>query len=280
MIYNRRGEDLCIKGEHPFIKITPLPIYNYIWGQSLVQNLMGLQDWRDQHNTRIDTIFRRKMRPSRTFTGPWVGLTDEKMAALDREGGFFHSVQPTAKVDSYAPEVDISQAMAYLSMLDDYFYEMAGLPNILRGKGEVGIRAGGHAEIMQQIGSSRIKKMALVLEDSCEKLATLMFKMQRVHDEEVYLDEEQKEFLLAQIDDRFQVKVSGHSLSPVFVEDTKAQADKMLAMKEIDRRSHLQLTQPPMAEMLEERLKKIEEGESKAAQTEMGLKLLKAAPKK
>src|SRR5262249_6507106 len=131
ILYDRPGADFFLKGEHPFIKITPIPLENYFWGFSMVQSLIGLQDWRDKHMSRIDTIFKRILRPSRVFTGPWAGLTDEKMAALDREGGFFNSAMPNAKVDTYKPEVDLNSAMQYIHEIDTMFNEMAGLANIL-----------------------------------------------------------------------------------------------------------------------------------------------------
>ncbi len=279
MIYDRPGAKLCTKGEHPFIKITPLRLYNYIWGQSMVQNLVGLQDWRDQQMGRINTVFNRKLRPSRMFTGPWTGLTDEKMAALDRPGGFFSSTQPTAKVETYAPDVDITQAMGYVHEIDNMFNEMAGLANILRAEGDEGVRSMQHAQVLARMGSSRVKQIALALENPAEKLATLMMKIQRDNDKNVYLDDEEKEFLLSQVNPDFNVKVSGHSLSPVFVEDMKQLVQQMLANKVIDRKSFLDLLQPPMTEMLEERLKKIEEGEAKEAKAKMGLEVVKVASK-
>ena len=165
IIFDRPGATVFLKGEHPFIKITPIPIYNYFWGRSMVQDLHGLQDWRDRHMTRIDTIFRRILRPSRVFTGPWSGISDERMVALDREGGTFNSPNPTAKVDTYKPEVDLAQAMAYIDKIDSMFNEAAGLANILRAEGDEGVRSMQHAQVLARMASSRVKKKALVVED-------------------------------------------------------------------------------------------------------------------
>lgn len=279
MIYNDPGAKLHIKGEHPFIKVTPLTIYNYFWGQSMVQSLMGLQDWRDKHMSRIDTIFRRKLRPSRIFTGPWAGITDERMVALDREGGYFNSVQPTAKVDTYTPDIDMNTCWQYIHEIDDMFNEMAGLANILRAEGDEGVRSMQHAQVLARMGSSRVKKKALVLENPAEALATMMMKLNRLHDKTKYLDENGKEFLLSQVDADFIVKVSGHSLSPVFIEDAKFIIQNMLANRIIDRKTYIELSQPPMAEMLEKRLEKIEEADAKAAQLQTGMETLKIASK-
>jgi hypothetical protein len=278
VIFDRPGEKLCTKGEHPFTKVTPFGLPDYFWGLSLVQNLLGLQDWHESHLERVDTVFRRILRPSRIFTGPWTGLTDERMLALDKEGGHFQSAMPNAKVDTYKPEVDMAMALNYLHEIDQMFNEMAGIGgNIMRAEGDEGVRSMQHAQILQRMGSSRIKKTAMTIEAPAERQATLMMKIQRDHDKEKYLDDNQKEFLLAQASGNFTIKVTGHSLSPVFVEDTKAEAKQLVAMKAMDRKRYLQQTNPPMEDELERDLEtKIEPAEAQQAKVQMGLQLMKA----
>lgn len=281
VIFDRPGAELCLKGEHPFTKISPFPLPNYFWSLSMVQNLIGLQDWRDMHSSRVDSVFRRILRPSRVFTGPgWTGLSDEKMLSLDKEGGFFNSNVPGSKVDTYKPEVDLGQALAYLHDIDQKFDEMAGVgANLLRGVGDEGVRSMQHAQVLSRMGSARIKKAALKLEDPAEKMITNMLKIQREHDKNTYLDDEGREFKLAQCTSNFSIKVSGHSLSPVFIEDTKMQAEKLVGMQAMTRKRYLQQVKPPMQEELQRDLKKIEEGEAKEKQAKMGIEMVKAAAK-
>ncbi len=278
VIFDRPGGDLCHKSEHPFTKITPYEIENYFWGRSMVQDLMGLQDWHEGHTQRIDDVFRKQLRPPRAMTGPgWGNLTDERMLALDRPGGFINSNVPGAKVDFYPPSVDIAQALAYLKDIDAKFDEMAGIGgNIMRAQGDEGVRSMQHAQVLARMGSAPIKKTALAIEDPAEKQITLMMKMQQDHDKAKYLDDDNKEFLLSQVTDNYSIKVSGHSLSPVFVEDTKAEAKALVGMKAMTRKRYLQQTQPPMEQELERDLEKIEEGEAKQAQVKAGLELVKA----
>src|SRR5512135_185336 len=280
VILDRPGAQLCTKGEHPFIKVTPFPLPDYFWGLSLVQNLIGLQDWHEGHMQRIDTVFRRILRPSRIFTGPWTGLTDERMLALDREGGHFNSSMPNAKVETYRPEVDMNMALAYLQKISDMFNEMAGIGgNIMRAEGDEGVRSMQHAQVLARMGSSRLKQTALLLERPAEQLATLEMKMQMDHDKRKYMDENGKEFLLSQASDDFTIKVSGHSLSPVFIEDTKTEAKQLVAMKAMTRKRYLQETQPPMEQELENDLEKIEASEAEQAKAKMGIELIKASGK-
>jgi hypothetical protein len=140
------------------------------------------------------------------------------------------------------------------------------------------VRSMQHAQVLQRMGSARIKKTALAIEDSAERLMTLMMKMQREHDDHKYLDDQQKEFLLSQVDKNFSIKVSGHSLSPVFVEDTKIEAKALVGMKAMTRERYIDETKPPMAEELKHDLEtKIEPGEAQAAKVQQGLQLLKVA---
>lgn len=279
VIFDRPGKGLCLKGEHPFTKITPFPLPDYFWGMSLVQGLCSLQDWHDGHLKRVDAVFRRKMRPSRTFTGPgWANLTDEKMLALDREGGFITSSVPGAKADTYSPDVSIQDALAYLHELDSYFNEYAALAgNIMRAQGDEGVRSMEHAQVLARMGSSRMKKTALRIEAPAERQATLMMKMEREHDQTKYLDDDQHEFLLSQVTENFRVKVSGHSLSPVFIEDTKAEAKFLLANKGMTREAYIEETNPPMKEELLRDVEKIEKAEGEQAKVAMGIQLMKAA---
>ena len=280
VIFDRKGADLCTKGEHPFVKVSPFPLPDYFWGMSLTQALTALQDWHDSHLQRVDTVFRRKLRPSRAFTGPgWGQLTGEKMLALDREGGFITSSVPGAKADTYVPEIPMQEVILWLHEIDNMFNEAAGLgANIMRAEGDEGVRSMQHAQVLQRMGSARIKKTALIVEDPAEKLATLMMKMQREHDKHKYLDDAGHEFLLSQVDPNFQIKVSGHSLSPVFVEDTKQEAKALVGMKAMTRDRYVDETKPPMAEELKHDLKtKIEPSEAQQAKVQQGLALMKVA---
>jgi len=280
VIFDRKGKELCTEGEHPFTKVTPFSLPDYFWGQSLCQSLLGLQDWHDGHLKRVDVVFRRKLRPSRAITGPgWGQLTEEKLLALDREGGSIASQVPGAKVDTYTPEMTMQESKLWLDYISEMLNETAGLgANVLRAQGDEGVRSMQHAQVLQRMGSSRIKKTALAVEDAAERLATLMMKMQREHDKHKYLDDTGKEFLLSQVDKNFSIKVSGHSLSPVFVEDTKTEAKALVGMKAMTRERYIDETKPPMSEELKHDLEtKIEPSEAKNAQVQQGLAMLKLA---
>jgi len=111
-----------------------------------------------------------------------------------------------------------------------------------------------------QVGSalSDGKKRALIVEDSLEKVATLYLKLMKVYDDTHYKDTDDKEFIAEQFTDDFIVKVDAHSNSPIFTEDLKQLAFNLFKAQAIDKESLLDLLEPPMKQLLKDKLKKNE----------------------
>ena len=66
-------------------------------------------------------------------------------------------------------------------------------------------------------------------------------------------------FIAEQFTRDYAVKVDAHSNSPIFMEDMRNLAFNLLKAGAIDKESLLDLLEPPMKQLLKERLKKIEE---------------------
>jgi hypothetical protein len=146
-----------------------------------------------------------------------------------------------------------------LKEIDAMFEEASGISNVLSGRGEQGVRSAGHASQLARLGSSRAKKRALVVEDSLEKLATLYLKLIQVYEPEALLDTEGNKFIPEQFTKDYVVKVDAHSNSPIFMEDARSLAFNLFKAQAIDKESLIELLDPPMKQMLKERLKKMEE---------------------
>jgi len=185
--------------------------------------------------------------------------------ALDTPGGLINTDMPGAKMDEHSPEIPADlykEVHEILTMFED----VIGLTNINQGRGEAGVRSQGHAAQLSRLGSSRIKKRALVIEDSLEKLATLYIQIKRRYDKRRMRATEGEEFIAAQFTEDFIAKVDAHSNSPIFMEDQTALAFKLFEVKAIDRDELLDLVEVPMRELLKEKLKsKIEPAEAQAA---------------
>ena len=91
--------------------------------------------------------------------------------------------------------------------------------------------------------------------------------------------EKPKTFILQQMDADVVVAVDGHSNSPLFVEDFKSDAAFMLENKIIDRESYIEMTSPPMKDVLLRRLKLMEQREEAARKEQMQAEAAKNASK-
>jgi hypothetical protein len=257
IIYDRSGESMFLKGECPFVQICPNPLYDYYWGASECQKLVLLQQLRNQRMAEILELLSKQVNPPTALSG-FMGILDEKNFALNRPGGLLASDMPNAKVDRMAPNMP-PDLFEVIHEIDSMFAEVSGISNVLEGKGEVGVRSAGHASQLARLGSSRAKKRALIVEDSLEKVATLYLKLIQAYDPTHYHDVNNQPFIANQFTKDFVVKVDAHSNSPIFTEDLKDLAFSLFKAEAIDREDLLDLLEPPMKQLLKDKLKKREE---------------------
>jgi len=257
IIYDRSGESMFLKGELPFIQICPNPLYDYYWGASEVQRLVYLQQLRNKRMTEILDLLSKQVSPPTALIG-FTGILDEKNFALNRAGGLLATDTPNAKVEKLAPTIP-PDLFREIGEVDLMFEEASGIVSVLQGRGEAGVRSSGHASQLARLGSSRAKKRALVIEDSLEKMATLYLKCMQVYDNTHYTDAHGLKFIADQFTRDFVVKVDAHSNSPIFMEDSRKMAFELFQAGVIDKESLLDMIEPPMKQLLLERLKKAEE---------------------
>jgi hypothetical protein len=255
-IYDRPGASMFLKGELPFVQICPNPQYDYYWGQSEVQRLIFLQQLRNNRMTEILDLLSKQVNPPTALTG-FTGILDEKNFALNRAGGLLASDMPNAKAERLAPDMP-SSLFEVIHEVDAMFSEASGISSVLQGKGESGVRSSGHASQLARLGSSRAKKRALIVEDSLEKVATLYLKLMQAYDKTHFKDEEGHPFIPEQFTKDYVVKVDAHSNSPIFTEDLRQLAFNLFKAKAIDTESLLDLLEPPMKQLLKDKLKKKE----------------------
>lgn len=257
VIYDRPGESVFLKGECPFVQICPNPLYDYYWGQSEVQRLVFLQQLRNKRMTEILDILAKQVNPPTALIG-FSGILDEKNFALNRAGGLLASDLPNAKVERVAPQMP-QQLFEVIHEVDAMFAEASGISSVLSGRGEQGVRSAGHASQLARLGSSRAKKRAIIVEDALEKIATLYLKMMRVYDNTHLKDVDNVPFIASQFTEDFVVKVDAHSNSPIFTEDLRQLAFNLFKAQAIDREGLIDLLEPPMKQLLKEKLKSNEE---------------------
>ena len=105
-----------------------------------------------------------------------------------------------------------------------------------------------------------------MVEDSLEKVATLYMKLIQAYDDTKLLDTEGVPFLAEQFTKDFVVKVDAHSNSPIFMEDLRSLAFNLFKAQAIDKESLIDLLEPPMKQLIKERLKKQERAQAQQPQ--------------
>ncbi len=270
---NHPGEPpgMWMKGEHQFIQFCPEPKYDYAWGFSQIDRLMDLQDWRTRRMREISDVLSRNTYPPKISFGV-PGIQDEKAYALGLAKSYFAVADPMGKIEEW--KTDLPQDLFIeIREIDAMFDEALGLPKILQGEGTPGVRSRGHAETLGRYASGRARSRSQYVESAVERLVNLMLQGMRVHDATHLPADDGTKFIVGQFDKVAVAKVDAHSSSPVFVEELDRTANELFEAGAIDRRTLLELRQPPMLDMLLERLKDIEEKEAKNAQMQMEFEL-------
>ena len=267
LVYDRPLEHMFLKNDPPFVQVTPIPAYDYFWGFSEVERLVPLQILMNNRWDELSHMMAKQARPPKNFSG-FEGITDEIALAFDRPDGYVNSPMPNSKVEEMSPSIpaDLFKDIEYINSM---FEDTSGINNVMSGKGESGVRSSGHASQLARLGSSRVKKRAMIVEDSLEKLATMYSKIKKKYDTRRYKEEGSHglEFIADQFTSDFVVKVDGHSNSPIFVEDQTQIAFELLKVGAITKERLLELVSVPMREQLindvREKIEPAEEAKAK-----------------
>lgn len=236
-------------GEHPFIKYCPNPIYNYFYGVSEVYFYIQLQKANEDRLAGIQKILRKQEDPPTAVEGMMGTMAPDLLEALRRPGGIAPIASPTAKVHQLPPTVG-QDLWHDLSVNQEMFAELGGIPPLLKGHGESGVRSAGQAQKLMDAGASRIKKCALHLEDSIERHVNLRTKLIQKYDDTkinfVDLEGNMEQFVPEQFSVPFIVKITSHSASPIFIESLKDDAAFLFDKGIIDGNMLAEIIQFPM----------------------------------
>ncbi|HEX8783331.1 MAG TPA: hypothetical protein VF764_08170 [Steroidobacteraceae bacterium] len=260
-LYDRPASDVShVKGEPPFGVIRAgYSLYDYFWGESFVTKLTWLQDWRTRRVMEVNKILSRQADPPVLFTG-MGGISEEKAATFRAAGGLFSNPNPAGKAEFLPPTMP-QDIFVELNQIDKWFEDTAGLGHILQGQGESGVRSKGQADLMARLGSARPKDRATAVEESAEAIARLILLTVQDHSDQrfqIVVEGKPLTFTAEQFTKDYEVKVDGHSSSPIFMEDIKHTAVTLFESHAIDRETLLDMFDPPNLQELKSRLRKIE----------------------
>lgn len=239
--------------EHPFVKVCSHKVPGYFWGRSEIQNIWPNQKMLSARIGNIDTIFNQQAKPSRSIIGA-PGITDEKARALLAPGGVLTESSPTAKIETYKPEMP-QGALEYLEYLERCFDESAGFTAMTNGQGEQGVRAGVHAQTLMRTSTPRLRDRALIVEKQAAAFGDMCLKMLRAKDASVLTSDDGKAFTLDQLPEDASVVVDSHTSSPAFSGDNEQLAFALAKAGAMDPQSLIEAVHPPREDVLIQRLK-------------------------
>ena len=233
--------------EHPFVQVCPNPMSDYFWGVSETSRLKELQDYRNRRMDQIQQLMERQVKPALAYSGQ--GIPEEKLWGFGTPGSTL-SMNMGEKLEPYAPQIP-QDVWNDIHENDQAFMEASGISNIMSGRGDSGVRSKGQTSELARLGSARIKARGLRVEVALEKSAHLLAKCMVMDDDApmtAHVNGKRVELIPAQMSDDFSIKVDAHSNSPIFVEDTKQDAELLMKTQVITPERFIELINPPMKE--------------------------------
>lgn len=239
--------------DHPYVTVTPYTKYNYFWGISHLDGLVPLQDWMTERLDQIADILEKQAYPARVGSG-FSGLTDEKMEAFGGADSFLFDQLPQAQVKELTPNMP-PDLFADYSSINAMFLEKSGLTDIITGKGEAGMRTRGQQAAAQKTGAGRIKRTALKLERSLERMGDISLKLKMKNDDRHIVPDKDEQgqahpFIAGLVASEVKIRVEGHMHSPLFGDESREMAVLLKKAQAIDNETFARMLRPPNLEAI------------------------------
>ena len=203
----------------PYGLIQPNVVRGYVWGRSELVDLMELQKMLSTHLDDIKRIFGQQFDKLLAFMGG-DGIDDELYSQFRSQG--FVNLGPGGDVKDLTPAMP-ANSLEFVEMILSLMERVSGFSNIMSGRGDSGVRAGNHADMLMRTASPRLRDRSLRVERQVAKLGDKTLSVMRAKDGKVYWPDadlgEEQDFTLHDIPDDARVTVDGHSSSPIFHDD-------------------------------------------------------------
>lgn len=220
----KRSNLLGVARQQPYRLIQPNEVTNWFWGRSELVDLIEpqalLASWADD----VKRLFGLQVDKVLGFVGEG-GITDE-MYGQFRAAGWMN-LPGNSKVEDLTPKFP-PEAIPMLKFIMETMNVLGAEPDILRGEGAQGVRAGVHADTLLRTGASTLRDRSLLVEQQCATCADLTLQIMEAKDPSRYWlkadklqDVEATSFLLSDLPEDWRVTVDSHSSSPIFAHDTE-----------------------------------------------------------
>lgn len=243
-----------IKGRHPYTMVQPRRRQGFLYGQSMIGDLIELQEMLTEKLGGIRRMWRRNVRPPIIFSGA-EGNIPESWDAMENDlGGYMVDAGVNAKAQPVTTPVgpqEIEEVQWILSAMDS----QTGFAPVLQGRGESGVRAQGHAETLVRTASPPLLRMAARTERQLADSGYLAARLLQQNDPTEYRTEDGLPYRLKMVSDDFGIEVDSHSASPAFADVARQDAVLLMQAHAIGPEDFIELIHPPHTELILKRLK-------------------------
>jgi hypothetical protein len=218
----KKANLLGVPGCQPYTLIQTNSVTNWFWGRSELVDLIEpqglLSTWLDDSKRLMGLQIDKFL----GFSGEG-GMTEETYGSM-RAAGYINMPQGSQITDltpKFPPEL-----LPIVEFLIKQMLMIGGFPEIMRGQGEPGVRAGVHADTLMKTASPQLRGAALKGERQCAMAADLTLQIKEAKDPARYWtkgdtiqDVEKTSFLLTDMPNDWRVTVDSHSSSPIFSDE-------------------------------------------------------------
>jgi hypothetical protein len=212
--------------------------------------------------------------PPQFFSG--VPDFEEAGRAMTSPGGQYGTGDPAAKMTPLMPQIS-GEALGFAAQIDKAFADASGLPPTTEGEAPPSGRGLPQFMALAGIGASRVRKMAVKLEDALSRIATLGFQVMQRVDTTDYPLKDGGTFLLSQLPTGTTLSVIAHSGAPIFQEQTQAVAMALHKVGAIDGPWLVELLSPPFRDELKQRAEELAAAKAEQSRELMQLQALRYA---
>ena len=272
ILWNPRNP--LLPGKHPFHPLCLDPTPGYLWGVPALENLLLLQQWRSDRMDDVDFLLKKQLRPP-LFGSGISGIMEEKMKALRHPDGIFTNPMPGGDVKPIVTPMP-PDAFAEIEKIDQMFDRAAGLPSAMRGEGPTNVRSGEQAVAHAMLGAGPTLAKAMILEDWIESVATALLRLRLRTCTTALRKPDGTEFLLSQIPDEFTVRVSAHSASPIYQQQTFQKGLLLKREGAIDNESLIRMAGVPLEDILRAKSRELAKAQARIVEKRLQIAEKKA----
>jgi hypothetical protein len=208
----------------PYRLIQPNEVTNWFWGRSELTDLIEPQGLLSEWYADARRLMGVQIDKFLGFVGE-SGMTDE-LYSQARIAGYLNQGQGS-DIKDLTPKFP-SELLPMIQHLEQKINELGSFPEIMRGQGEPGVRAGVHADTLVKTASPTLRDRSLLVERQCADSADLTLSIMEAKDGRFYWTNgdtfescEETRFLLSELPDDWRVTVDSHSSSPIFASETE-----------------------------------------------------------